>query len=306
MSKMIAAKCWSVTDDGDAEVGFRFDEAVEDDTDEADDERGADGRPEAGDVEARQEPAHDFQHGGVDDEGEEAEREDVEWEGEEQDEWAEIGVYHGEQDRATHDGLPGVDLNAGKQPVHNHEREDVNREVGQKSEETLAHAGSSVLPLDGAADGVGEGIHHGLAGEHGGNGLAQIVGAGFVGMLPVVVHTADVADLKLGIEDIGFGRILGAVSVGDALGHVAQIGEVELVVFGVGDHAVETVFGVAGRIVGIDGDELDGLVGEVVLEGDEPGGVGLRVGTMIAGEDDDNGALSLVGCQRAVMTVHAR
>ena len=64
---------FSIANDGNAEVVGGFEQSLEDEGDEADDQCGADRRPEAGDVEARQQPAHHFQHGGVDDKREEAE-----------------------------------------------------------------------------------------------------------------------------------------------------------------------------------------------------------------------------------------
>src|ERR1051326_49693 len=97
-----------------------------------------------------------------------------------------------------------------------------------RSRYIMGRSTSLQLPLDGATDRVGDGIGGLLVGERGVDGRAQIVGADLVGMLPVVVHAADVADLLFGVEHEGLRRVLGAVGARHALRFVAGVGEVEL------------------------------------------------------------------------------
>ena len=111
-------------------------------------------------------------------------------------------------------------------------------------------------------------------------------------MLPVVIHATDVANIEFGIEHVRFRRVFGTVSMGDALVFIAQIREVELALLSAFYHIVEIILRIAIGIVRIDGDELNALVAVIALESNQTFFVGLRVGTMIAGEHDHHNAFT--------------
>ena len=107
----------------------RAQEQVQQATDDADDERAANSGPEALDVKGRNEPTDQFQHQRVDDQREEPEREDVDGQGQDDNERAQVGVDQ-RQDHGGNDGrLLGVEPDFLKHCINDQQGQRVDRQL---------------------------------------------------------------------------------------------------------------------------------------------------------------------------------
>lgn len=86
------------------------DEPVDDAADDGEHEGGEGGGPEAANVHSWHDQAGDFEHEAVDDKSEEAEREEIERQGKNGDDWLDDSIDNGEDDGAEHKGGKRIEV----------------------------------------------------------------------------------------------------------------------------------------------------------------------------------------------------
>ena len=120
------------------------------------------------------------------------------------------------------------------------------------------------------------------------DGIAQVMLCYFFRLLPVVVYTTFVFQNSIPVEDETMRSANGAVRLRDFLGFVVAVRE--RIVFCVVPffHRLERIVGILGRVVAIDQNELNAFFIEVLLELNQAALDRLRIGTVIAGENNDD------------------
>jgi len=161
------------------------------------------------------------------------------------------------------------------------------------------------FPFDVAADGVGDRDAGIFAGEQIIEGVAEFVGGLFAGVAGVVVHSAGVAELAIGVEDVEVRRAECAVGECDLLRLIAEVGEAEILFLRPLDHVLERIAGVPFGFVGVDsghGHVFGRIIGEefvhAVFAADDERAV-------IAGEDDDEELGIFEAGERIVFAIDA-
>src|SRR5919106_970770 len=127
------------------EAADAVEQRADDHVDEPDHDRGADVRPEPVDREAGRNPLGEREHRDVDREVEEAEGEDDERKREDRENRLDDGVADHEHERAHEQRAPATDVHAVEDPVHDHERENVDSPQDEQADEP-GHGASLTRP----------------------------------------------------------------------------------------------------------------------------------------------------------------
>ncbi len=126
----------------------------------------------------------------------------------------------------------------------------------------------------------------GFSFERGDDRVVQSVIGDGVGILPVVVDAAFIGELVVGIEDKTVGSAASAVGCGDFLRRIMNVGEWKPLLLGADLHAVKGILCVGSGIVAVNENEQRAVLLQFHLQRDETILVRLRVGAVIAGEDN--------------------
>src|SRR5260221_10083662 len=136
-------------------------EEIQQATDDADDERAANRGPETFDMESGDDPTDKLQHHAIDDQREEAKREDVDGQRQDEDERTQVGIDQRQDQGGDEGGLLVVEPDFMKYLSRQQQRQRVDREFHQEDKESIRHGpstGNLHLPLDCATDGVCHGV----------------------------------------------------------------------------------------------------------------------------------------------------
>src|SRR3989344_2333569 len=129
-----------------------------------------------------------------------------------------------------------------------------------------------------------------------GNRIMEIPLRHRCGILPIIVHSSLVLEFSLAIEDETMRGAECAECSRDLLRFIEAIREGIALLIVTSPHLFEGVLRIILGVVAIDEDELRSFLIKIVCESNDAILIRLRIGAMVAGEDDDkDGILDLAG-----------